>query len=55
MKFKTEQEAIDWVRLHIPIAIKPTKKAKTTFVFPFRGINAYEIVVNHLGKELFKH
>ena len=52
--FKTEQEAIEWVWLHTPIAIKPTKKSKKLLVPPFTSGHAFDVVVEHLGKELFK-
>jgi len=52
--FKTEKEAIEWVGMHISLAIKPKKVAKTTFVFPFSSLHAHDQVVEHLGKDLFQ-
>jgi len=53
--FNTEEEAITWVASNIALAIKPKKKAKTMFVYPFRSVDAHIVIVEHLGKELFKH
>jgi hypothetical protein len=53
--FKTEEEAIAWVYMNVPLAIEPTKKAKTFLVFPFTSANAHKQVVEHLAKQLYKH
>jgi hypothetical protein len=53
--FKTEEEAITWVGMNIPIAIKPKNKAKTTLEVPFTSTYAHEQVVEHLGEQLFKY
>ena len=53
--FATENDAIKWVASNIALAIKPKKKAKTVFVYPFNSVYAHIQVVEHLGKELFKH
>jgi hypothetical protein len=52
--FETEQEAINWVQLNIPFAVKPKKMAKARFVYPFVSHHAHDQVVNCLGRELFK-
>ncbi len=52
-QLETEQ-AIEWVRQIIPFAIKPTRKAKTTFVSPFTSNNAYLVVTEEIGKALVK-
>lgn len=52
--FKTEEDAINWVSIHIPFAIKPKRKSKTKFVSPFSSAHSAQEVINHLGKELFK-
>lgn len=49
-QLENEQQAIEWVRQIIPFAIKPTKKAKTTFVSPFTSNNAYLVVTEEIGK-----
>ena len=54
MKLDSEKDCIKWVRLHIPIVIKPIRKAKTVFVAPFTSANASDVVTKHLGEELFK-
>ena len=48
--FATEHDAIKWVASNIALAIKPKKKAKTTFVYPFTSVHAHIQVVEHLGK-----
>jgi hypothetical protein len=55
MKFKSEKEAIQWVRYHIPFAVLPKRPAKTTLVFPFSSQNAMDRVIEILGQELFKN
>ena len=52
--FKTEEEAIEWVEMRLPIAIKPSKPAKTQFLSPFTSSHAYREVAKILGKQLFK-
>jgi hypothetical protein len=52
--FKTEQEAIDFIWMNVPLGIKPTKKAKFMFVNPFSSNNAKDIVVESLGKALYE-
>jgi hypothetical protein len=53
-QLENEQQAIEWVRRITPFAVKPTKKAKTTFVSPFTSKNAYLVVTEEIGKSLFK-
>jgi hypothetical protein len=53
--FNSEEEAIKWVCMNIPLAIEPTKKAKTFLVFPFTSAHAHKQVVEHLAKQLYKH
>ena len=52
--FETEEEAIRWVKVIIPFAIKPKKKAKTFFINPFTSNNAFEIVTNCIGKSIYQ-
>ena len=52
--FELEEDAIMWVRRNIPLCVKPIKKAKTKFVYPFSSGNSQEQVVVVLGKELYK-
>ena len=52
--FKSEQEAIDWVRDNTPIIIKAAKKGKYPYVHPFSSNYAFNDVTEYLGKELFK-
>lgn len=51
---KTEEDAKEWIALNIPIAIKPIREAKTTYVEPFKSQNAFNTVVDSLGAKLFK-
>ena len=53
--FNSEEEAVAWLYMNVPLAIEPTKKAKTFLVFPFTSAHAHKQVVEHLGKQLFKH
>jgi hypothetical protein len=53
--FANEHDAIKWVASNIALAIKPKKKAKTIFVFPFTSSHAHIQVVKNLAKELFKY
>lgn len=53
--FETEDDAIKWVASNIALAIKPKKKAKTLYVYPFTSVHAHVVIVEHLGKELFKY
>jgi hypothetical protein len=53
--FKSEEEAINWVYLNIPFVVLPKKKAKTMLVCAFSSVNAHFQVIEHLGKQLYKH
>jgi hypothetical protein len=53
--FNTEEEAIKWVYSNIALAIQPKNKSKTMYIFPYISHHAHKIVVEALGKELFKH
>jgi hypothetical protein len=53
--FESEQDAINWVRMNIAFAVKPKNYAKAQFVYPFVSNYAHTQVVEHLGKQLFKH
>lgn len=54
--FKSEQEAIEFVKLYLPIGIKSKSKkpTKTYYLNPFTSHNAFEITAESLGKSLFK-
>ena len=52
--FKTEEEAIIWVKFNIPIVISPKKQGKTDMVDPFSSGHAFSVVCEELGKSLFK-
>ena len=53
--FNTEEEAIAWVGSNIALAIQPKYKTKTMYLFPYISHHAHKIVVEGLGKELYKH
>ena len=54
--FESEEEAIKWVGLNIPWAVKPKKKTESVkFINPFTSTHAHDVVVQTLGKQLFKH
>jgi hypothetical protein len=53
--FKSEDEAIAWVGRNIALAIQPKNKTKTMYIFPYISSYAHKVVVESLGKELFKH
>lgn len=51
MTFKTEQEAIGWVKYNLPWTVINSKGKP---VFPFISLKVFDEIANHLGKELFK-
>ena len=51
MTFKTEQEAIGWVKERLPWNVRNSKGKP---VFPFINLKVFDEIANHLGKELFK-
>ena len=53
--FSSEDEAIKWVAMNIPFVVKPKKYTKAQFVYPFVTNYAHTQVVEHLGKQLYKH
>ena len=55
--FATEHDAIKWVASNIALAIKPKKKIDNVikFVNPFTSVHAHIQIVEHLGKQLYKH
>ncbi len=44
-KFSSRNELKTYLQMHMPIAIRPTKPAKTTFVAAFTSVNAEQIVL----------
>jgi len=53
--FNSEEETIAWVYRNIALAIQPKDKSKTMYLFPYISHYAHKIVVEGLGKELYKH
>ena len=46
--FSSENELRTFIQMHLPIAVRPTKPAKTIFVSPFTSHNAEKVVVDSL-------
>lgn len=52
--FNSEEELLQFIYMHTPIAIKPkSKRAKGQLVSAFKSGNAFEQVCKHLAKKLF--
>lgn len=52
--FNSEEELLQFIYMHTPIAIKPkSKRAKGQLVSAFKSGNAFEQVCRHLAKKLF--
>lgn len=52
--FNSEDELLQFIYMHTPIAIKPkSKQAKGKLVSAFKSGNAFEQVCKHLAKKLF--
>lgn len=47
-RFSSETELRTFIQMHLPIAIRPTKPAKTMFVGAFTSANAEKVVVDAL-------
>ena len=52
--FSSKEELAGYIQMHMPIAIKPLKKAKTVFVNPFTSENARQICINSIVECLLK-
>lgn len=53
--FNSEEELLQFIYMHAPIAIKPkSKRNKGQLVSAFKSGNAFEQVCRHLAKKLFK-
>ena len=46
--FSSKEELRTFIQMHLPIAIRPTKPAKTMFVSPFTSHNSEKVVVDSL-------
>lgn len=52
--FNSEEELLQFIYMHTPIAIKPkSKRAKGQLVSAFKSGNAFDQVCRHLAKKLF--
>lgn len=54
MNFKNLEDCIKWVRANTPFAITPLRKAKTMFIYPFKSVNAFDVVTRRIAIELYK-
>lgn len=52
--FNSKEECSTWVSVHTPFAIKPIRKAKTIFIFPFSSVNAMVKVTESITEDLYK-
>lgn len=52
--FSSEEELDKHIQMHMPFAVRPTKKAKTVFVNPFTSHNARELCISSIVKSLLK-
>lgn len=46
--FSDREQLADFIQKNIPFCVKPTKKAKTTFVSVFTSNNAMRVVIEEL-------
>ena len=44
--FSSKEELAKHIQMNMPLAVKPTKKAKTVFVNPFTSNNARKICID---------
>jgi hypothetical protein len=54
LKFTSIEELAKHIQMNMPLAIRPTKKAKTVFVNPFISGKAREICIDAIVKNLMK-
>ena len=52
--FKSEKEAIEWVKDITPFVITPKRKSKSKYVSPFTSVNAFEVVTDIIGKSIYE-
>lgn len=54
ISFKSKGELKLHIQTHMPIAVKPTRKAKTVFVDPFTSASARDICIDAIVDSFFK-
>ena len=54
MNFENLEDCIKWVRANTPFAIKPLRKAKTMLIYPFKSVNAFNVITRRIAEELYK-
>jgi hypothetical protein len=54
LKFKSIDELRLFIQMNMPIAIKPTKKAKTQLINPFTSENARSICIDSITQGIIK-
>ena len=52
--FSDREQLADFIQKNIPFCVKPTKKAKTTFVGVFTSENAMRVVIEELTDRLWE-
>jgi NRPS condensation-like uncharacterized protein len=52
--FQNKEELYNFILINIPVAVRPTKKAKTTFIYTFTSVNAQRIVVQELTDKIWE-
>ncbi len=52
--FSDKEQLADFIQRNIPFCVKPTKKAKTTFVSVFTSNNAMRVVIEELTDRLWE-
>ena len=52
--FSDKEQLADFIQRNIPFCVKPTKKAKTTFVSVFTSANAMRVVIEELTDRLWE-
>lgn len=52
--FSDREQLADFIQRNIPFCVKPTKRAKTTFVSAFTSDNAMRVVIEELTDRLWE-
>ena len=52
--FSSKEELAKHIEMHMPFAVRPTKKAKTVFINPFTSYNARQLCIESIVKCLLK-
>lgn len=52
--FSSKEELAKHIQMNMPLAVKPTKKAKTVFINPFTSENARQTCIDSIVNSLLK-